>query len=388
MDFRIGYRRRLRTVSLLRKKRQRIRLCIVAAIAVAGTAAAMAWQTGPAVVTSAANAPAIARAGAVTAPVAVAVQATRRVYPYSIVPGGVATRADLEQRAGTDPVVARHYASFDITKAHPVTVTKARAVHVSYRKGDKVYWTAKTVMLAAGETVLSDGTSEIRGRCGNRISEHAQLPVAMSEPTEEELDASMNVAMDPDAVDGLQNASFGLDDALPLGNATQSQNLAAATHADAAPVSPYTRAAMPAMPNWSTGMPNASGMQATRFLAATSGPTDAFGQTSEVSATVVPAATTGTPAAAADPAATVPGDPAAPATSTSGVAPVTADNTPAPSTPATGTAGTPPATGPAASVPAVPVKPALPAGEIPEPGTVWLSGAALGALLLARRRRG
>ena len=375
MDFRIGYRRPLRTVWLLRKKRQRIRLCIVAAIAVVATVAAMTWEQGPAAIkTSAAAAPGVQLAVATAAPAAAAT--TRRVYPYSIVPGGVATRDDLQRRVSTDAVVARHYATFDVKKAHALAVPKARAVYVSYRKGDKVFWTAHKVMLAAGETVLSDGASEIRGRCGNRISEKAQLPVAMNEPTEAELDASMNVAMDPDADGGLQNASFGLDDALPLGNASQFQSLAAATPADQAPASPYTRTAMPAMPAFPNGMPGASGMQATRFLAATSGPSNAFGPTTEGSATVAPDASTGTPVSAADPVAVLPA-----AITTTPTVPGTSDTVTVPA------AGTPATGSPAASTPVVPPKTALPEGEVPEPATLWLSGLAFAAMLLAGRRK-
>jgi hypothetical protein len=82
---------------------------------------------------------------------------TRRIYPYSVVAGGVGTRAELERIIRSDKVVAAHYAAFAVDKAQPVTVAKPRAVHVSYRKGDQVYWTAKKVMLAQGETLLSDG---------------------------------------------------------------------------------------------------------------------------------------------------------------------------------------------------------------------------------------
>lgn len=114
--------------------------------------------------------------------------APRRIYPYSIVPGGAATRTELARVIRTDKVVAAHYASFDVDKARPVTVTRARAVHVSYRKGDKVYWTAKKIMLAEGETLLSDGSNEMRARCANRISDLAQFPVEADGPGAEVLD--------------------------------------------------------------------------------------------------------------------------------------------------------------------------------------------------------
>lgn len=372
MDFRIGYRRRLRTVSLLRKKRLRVRICIGAAMAIAATASAMTWDGArPAVNVVAAAAPAALVPGN-----AKAVQAApaRPVYPYSIVPGGVATRDDVQQRVDTDPVVAKHYASFDVKKAHAVVNAKPRAVHVSYRKGDKVYWTSKTVMLAAGETLLSDGSSQIRGRCGNRISDKAMLPVAMNEPTEEELDAASASADDPDG-GSLQNASFALDDAAPSGSATRFQQLASTGQSDAPPATPYTRTSMPDMPAWSNGISRAMGMQPSSFLTVSSGPTDALAPTTEASETVT--APLATAPAASTPAQTVASTPVN----------VSVPSNVSGSTPST--PGTPSAAGPSASnpvTPALPVK-TLPAGEIPEPATLWLSGAAFAAMLLAGRRK-
>jgi hypothetical protein len=398
MDFRIGYRRPLRTVWLLRKKRQRIGYCIAAAVAAAAAVTATAWQSAPAPAVNAAAAKPVFKFAA--ADVTPAASASRRVYPYSIVPGGVANREDLQRQVSTDQVVARHYASFDIGKAHAVTVAKPRAVHVSYRKGDKVYWTAGTVMLAAGETVLSDGASEIRGRCGNRISDRAMLPVAMNEPTEQELDAAVTVAMDPDDAGGLQNASFSLDDALPAGSATSFQRFAGLAQSDTPPASPYTRATMPAMPAFSNGVTEGSGMQGTRFLTVSSGPTDAVAPATEGAATVTPDSTTATPAAVVDPATPVSSSASAPAQPATGVAattpatpatPATTGNASTPATAADTATGTPAAAAPVASTPAAPAVPAktpLPQGDIPEPATLWLSGVAFAGMLLARRRKG
>jgi hypothetical protein len=123
MDFRTGYRPRLRTVSLLRKNRLRMRICVGAAIAVAATASAVTWNGAPSAthaVAAAAAAPAARLALADTHPAAA--KNVRPVYPYSIVPGGVATRADVQQRVDTDQVVAKHYASFDIARTHAMVV--------------------------------------------------------------------------------------------------------------------------------------------------------------------------------------------------------------------------------------------------------------------------
>lgn len=114
--------------------------------------------------------------------------APRRVYPYSIIPGGVSGAAELKRVIRADKVVAAHYAGFDADKAQEVIVTRPRAVYVSYRKGDQVFWTAKKLMLAQGETLLSDGANEMRARCANRISDVPRFPVEAHGPSEEELD--------------------------------------------------------------------------------------------------------------------------------------------------------------------------------------------------------
>ncbi|MGJ7916045.1 hypothetical protein ACI48D_11265 [Massilia sp. LXY-6] len=134
-------------------------------------------------------APERSRVGAQDAPAA-----ARRVYPYSIVPGGVTDRMELARAVMADKVVAAHYAGFAVDKASLRSVAAARAVYVSYRKGERVYWTAHTVTLAEGESVLSDGRNDIRARCGNRISDTPQLPVEATGPDERELDTPLEQA--------------------------------------------------------------------------------------------------------------------------------------------------------------------------------------------------
>jgi hypothetical protein len=136
---------------------------------------------------------------------------TRRVYPYSIVPGGLADRRELARAVVIDKVVAEHYAAFETARATVKTVDKPRAVYVSYRKGDKVFWTAKKLQLAEGETLLSDGQNEIRTRCGNRISDVPQLPVEAKAPSEEELDSSVEAAEDDAGEGTVTNVGFSVD---------------------------------------------------------------------------------------------------------------------------------------------------------------------------------
>lgn len=361
MDFRIGYRRPLRTASLLRKKRQRTRLWLCALAATVATVAACTWDNAPA---EKARTAAVAPAAKVALQATAATTAARRVYPYSVIPGGVGSRADIAEHVASDKIVADHYASFDVAKAHPVTVSKARAVHVSYRKGNKIYWTAGKVMLAKGETLLSDGTHEIRGRCGNRISDAAQLPVAMSEPTAAELDQLVNV---PGDEGGPQNVSFDMDSILPTANPTQGRVFPGVPVANTPPVSPGTRPGMPPMPSMPNGMDLAN-----QFLTVSSGPLLSLGPLSEASFTVTPATPdTPVPPATPDTPVTVP-----PVTSTPpAVVPPGIPSTP-PATPST-----PPAT---PATPAVPATPP-PHADVPEPASLWLFGTAMILLLLRRR---
>jgi hypothetical protein len=152
---------------------------------------------------------------------------TRRVYPFSIVPGGVASQTELVRIVRSDRVVASHYATFDVSRAHPVTVAAPRAVHVSYRKGNKVYWTAKKVMLSEGETLLSDGKNEMRTRCANRISDVAQFPVEAQEPSADLLDTAFDEDLG-DAEEGRRiNAAIDLADEAALSGAGEQPRLTA-----------------------------------------------------------------------------------------------------------------------------------------------------------------
>ena len=207
MDRSYPYTRRLARRTQLHK-----RLAALAAVGVAGCAllyALMAPAPSPA---PAAAQPALAALAAAalpgTAPAEAPRAGQRRVYPYSIVPGGVSGARELGRVIREDKVVAAHYAEFDMARAHEKTVTTPRAVHVSYRKGDKVYWTAKKVMLAEGETLVSDGNIEARARCANQISDTPRLPVEAHGPSAEELDSSV-VENDP-AAGGLENVSMAM----------------------------------------------------------------------------------------------------------------------------------------------------------------------------------
>lgn len=114
---------------------------------------------------------------------------TRPLFPYSVVPGGVQSPQELVNAMGNDPVVASHYAGFNVAAAHVVALDKEQVAYVSYRIGSELFWTKKAITLHKNETVITDGNLEARTRCGNRISATPQSPVSPQEPALEAMDA-------------------------------------------------------------------------------------------------------------------------------------------------------------------------------------------------------
>jgi hypothetical protein len=302
-------------------------LAVVAVVVGIATAAALVpWQS--------AKTPAVA-----SHPAAVSTETTRvlaeaasqrPVYKYSILPGGAASREELAGKAAKDKVAAAHYANFEIDKAHVTTVSKPRAVHVSYRKGDRIYWTKRKMTLAAGETLLTDGRSSIRTRCGNRVSDTPQLPVEAGGPSEDELDtivpASAPVPEEGSPVPHQPGAFAG---------------------ASPTPDTPArTRTAAPVPGPGGFGIPGGGGVYVPR--------------------------------------AGVPGSPGSPGSPPNG--PVPTDITPGgpqqPGTPLAPPIGVVPEPQPAPR-PGTPDHPR----DVPEPGTLWLGLVGAGALLLGRRRK-
>ncbi|HVR24550.1 MAG TPA: PEP-CTERM sorting domain-containing protein [Candidatus Polarisedimenticolia bacterium] len=104
--------------------------------------------------------------------------AQRPVYPYSVVPGGVQDAKELKWVAEHDPIVAAHYAGFDYDHAQVVRLTLARTVYVSYRIGNRVYWTSHRLTLHKGEKLITDGRITARTRCANRVEETPQQAAA------------------------------------------------------------------------------------------------------------------------------------------------------------------------------------------------------------------
>ncbi len=116
----------------------------------------------------------------------------RKVYPYSIVPGGAQNLREAKQ-AMSDPAVKANYAGINLTQLKQVKLATNLSGYVSYRWGDKIYWTKKMLTLRAGETVFTDGQHIVRGRCLNCYSAFPMLPTRPIEPAEKVLDTPVEL---------------------------------------------------------------------------------------------------------------------------------------------------------------------------------------------------
>jgi hypothetical protein len=122
--------------------------------------------------------------------VAPAQKPKQKVFPWSVVSGGVDSATAMRAAMQEDPVVEAHYAGLNPAFFQAEVLPAKRQGYVSYRIRDKIYWTRKKVTLQTGETVLSDGQFLVRGRCGNLISATPREPVAPAamEPEEPAMD--------------------------------------------------------------------------------------------------------------------------------------------------------------------------------------------------------
>ena len=112
----------------------------------------------------------------------------RPVYRYSVVPGGVQSGDELRLATQRDRAVARHYADFNFQQAHITQLSAPRFVYLSYRRGDRIFWTRKQIALHKGEKLITDGKITARTRCANQISALPRSETSMEEPSAQELD--------------------------------------------------------------------------------------------------------------------------------------------------------------------------------------------------------
>jgi hypothetical protein len=96
-------------------------------------------------------------------------RAARKVYPYSVVSGGVYDAKELAGTMRADPIARAHYEGVELENLIAIRTREPMLAFVSYRVGDKIRWTSKKVRIPPGELLLTDGRCLIRTRCGNRI---------------------------------------------------------------------------------------------------------------------------------------------------------------------------------------------------------------------------
>jgi hypothetical protein len=113
---------------------------------------------------------------------------SRPLFPYSVIPGGVENEGELRRAIENDPVIATHYQRFNLARSRVIRVDHERAVYVSYRLDSHIYWTNRKLWLAKGESLITDGETTARTRCGNQISEVPVGPTSPVEPTVEALE--------------------------------------------------------------------------------------------------------------------------------------------------------------------------------------------------------
>jgi hypothetical protein len=133
----------------------------------------------------------------------------RLIYPFSLVPGGIATIDELKRAIAGDPALAAHYAGFNLLNARVTLLGRDRLAYVSYRKDNRIFWTTKKVRLTKGEKVITDGVHTIRARCGNLASDGRQSPTSATEPLEAVLDnaPTPGTSPDPESFAGITQAA-------------------------------------------------------------------------------------------------------------------------------------------------------------------------------------
>lgn len=132
-------------------------------------------------------APITRRSVSLNAIVPAAARALRPNFPYSVIPGGAYSPAELRFANDKDPLVRQHYSDFDLNAAHLVALRSERYQYVSFRMHGKIFWTRHRLRIPRGEVLLTDGRNYARTRCGNRLSSAAQGPTTALQPPDAQL---------------------------------------------------------------------------------------------------------------------------------------------------------------------------------------------------------
>jgi hypothetical protein len=133
-------------------------------------------------------------------------------YRYSIIPGGAYSQTELRQALASDKVAAAHFADFRVADTRVTTLDQDRYSYVSYRIGDRVFWTSQPVLLLKGEELLTDGVHLARTRCGNRLGVRPPAQSAAVTPLKL-FDAPVDIVIEPPK---LEVAKLDLPPAIPF----------------------------------------------------------------------------------------------------------------------------------------------------------------------------
>jgi hypothetical protein len=74
---------------------------------------------------------------------------------------------DLRRIVESDPILAKHYADFDWSRAKLEKLQKPASVHLAYRKDEVIRYTTRRINLPSGEHYVTDGNRNIRVFCCN-----------------------------------------------------------------------------------------------------------------------------------------------------------------------------------------------------------------------------
>ena len=123
-------------------------------------------------------------------------RAARKIYPFSIIPGGVYDPKELTQSIQLDPSLAEHYRDIQMENLIAVRTQAPTLAYVSFRHGGQIFWSSKELTIPRGELVLTDGKHMIRSRCGNRMQrERPRSAVSSSAITEQMQDLIMDAPL-------------------------------------------------------------------------------------------------------------------------------------------------------------------------------------------------
>jgi hypothetical protein len=209
------------------------------------------------------TAPITRRTVAPGAIVSAAARALRPNYPYSVIPGGAYSPAELRYVNERDALVRAHYADFDVNSTRLVVLTADRYQYASFRLNDHIFWTRHRLLIPRGEVLLSDGLNYARTRCGNRLSTTAKAETTPLQPPDTLL------SLPPFRPELLTKAPIELAPAPPVGELAQQYPVLPFESPRLAPYLPPKSAAELRMPG---GLPPLGGAPPVGGIAPASGP--------------------------------------------------------------------------------------------------------------------